>query len=567
MRVLGLNGWPGRGHDAAACLVEDGHIVAVAEEERFARRKHAYGLAPHHAAAFCLSKAGLTLSDIDVVAFGWDIPRLHRDRGFGWPHSGADALEMLLPAALFPRTHDPEFEFVAHHMAHAASVYHLSRHQRAAVLVIDGQGEVESASLMHGRDGELTTLATVPAAWSLGYFYDAVCQYSGLGADQAGKLMGLAAYGTVGDDTFGAFEFSGSGYSLPLIEAGLRSATEIDENDVVLGRWLDHLAGRSPLPANTARQVYDPRTGRFRWQTDRDPFDYKDMAAQAQSALERAVGGLVDQLLALTGETVLHISGGCGFNATLNGKLLEHPGASEIFVQPVAGDAGVAIGAAVWIAARAGERIQPMSTSIAWGAEFADGVVRELLDESGLSYETYEDIAAEVAKRIGAQEVVGWFQGPGEIGPRALGHRSILADPKDPGMRDRINLRIKKREWWRPLAPSIRAENLTDHIDTSAALPYMVVTRPLLPASREALPSIDHVDGTTRPQSVHAHDEELYHRLLGHLADETGVPVVLNTSFNGNSEPVVWTPEDALRTFTRLGLDSLAIGSFLVRKA
>lgn len=566
MRVLGLNGWPGRGHDSAACLVVDGEIVAVAEEERFVRRKHAYGLAPHHAVAFCLSRGGITLNDVDDVAFGWDVPRLYRDRGFGWAHSRTEVLELLLPTELFPRQRNPELHFVQHHHAHAASVFPLSGHRRASILVIDGQGEVESATLMRARDEELETLATVPASWSLGYFYDAVCQYTGLGPDQAGKLMGLAAYGVVQDDTFGTLRFGDDWYEVAHVAPGLRSSVTIDENDEVVTEWLRHLETVLRQPPNTMHRRYNPESGRWRSEPERDPFEYRNVAATAQHALERAVFCLADGLLAETGDDVLLVSGGVGFNATLNGKLLEHPRVQELFVQPLAGDAGVAIGAAVHVARQRGADIKPMTTSIGWGIDFTPDVIRSALDESGLTYDEPDDLAGAVAKRICAGDVVGWFQGRGEVGPRALGHRSILADPRFQATRDRVNQGIKHREWWRPLAPSIAEEHFADYIDAPSRLPYMIVTRPLHAAARPRLAAVEHVDGTTRPQSVHAEDEPTYHRLLCRIQDEIGLPAVLNTSYNGHDEPIVWTPDDAIRSFARLGLGSLGIGPFLVRK-
>ncbi|EFL13734.1 carbamoyltransferase [Streptomyces sp. C] len=203
MRVLGVNGWPGASHDGAACLVVDGEVIALAEEERFTRNKHAYGEAPLNAAAYCLAEGGLTLDDIDVVAHGWDLPTLFADRGLDWFDSDADALEHLLPKALFPRARDPRLTFVDHHVAHAASAYLLSGRDRGAVLVLDGQGENASTTLAVGIDGRLKTLRSHTPGWSLGYFYAAVCAYAGLGADNAGKMMGLASYGTPLDLTFG----------------------------------------------------------------------------------------------------------------------------------------------------------------------------------------------------------------------------------------------------------------------------------------------------------------------------------------------------------------------------
>lgn len=559
MRVLGLNGWPGRGHDSAACLLVDGRIVAVAEEERFARRKHAYGLAPRQAARFCLDRAGLGLDDVDAVAFGWDVPLLHRDRRLPWARSAADVLAELLPPALFPRARDPELVFVPHHMAHAASVYHFSGDELASVLVLDGQGERESASLLVGRNGKLEVLDTVPVGWSLGYFYDAVGNYIGLGRDQAGKLMGLAAHGTPRADLLGTFTITDTGYEVGAVPPGLRSTENIDDSAETMRAWCRHLAETLPMPANfrQAQSTASPPA--------RDPYGYRDVAATAQDLLERAVFAMTDALVARTGIPVLHVAGGVGFNASLNGKLLEHPAVRRLFVQPLAGDAGVAIGAAAVVATDGGDTCTPLTTSIGWGADFDAATVRRALTDAGVAFTEPADIAAETAKLIAGDAVVGWFQGRSEAGPRALGHRSILANPATRATRDRINLGIKHREWWRPLAPSMAAEHAGRYVETHVDLPYMIVTRPLVASMRDRLAAVDHQDGTTRPQTVSAADEPLYHRLLGHLHDETGVALTVNTSFNGNEEPVVWTPAEALRTFATAGLDALAIGPFLVR--
>lgn len=560
MRVLGLNGWPGRGHDSAACLLDGGRIVAVAEEERFSRRKHAYGLAPRRAARFCLDRAGFELDDLDAVAFGWDVPMLYHDRRIPWRWSMADVLDELLPRRLFPRANDPELVFVPHHLAHAASVYHFSGDESASVLVLDGQGERESASLLAGRDGKLEVLDTVPVGWSLGYFYDAVGDYVGLGRNQAGKLMGLAAHGTPRADLFSTISVGDTGYRVGAVPGDLRSTENIDDSAETMLAWSRHLEDTLPMPPNfrRAQSTASP--------PPRDPYDYRDVAATAQDVLERAVFAMTDDLVARTGIPVLHVAGGVGFNASLNGKLLGHPAVRRLFVQPLAGDAGVAIGAAAAVATDAGDVCTPLTSSIGWGAEFDAATIQDVLRNAGVPFTEPADIAEATAGLIARDAVVGWFQGRSEAGPRALGHRSILANPATRATRDRINLTIKHREWWRPLAPSMAAEHASRYVETDVDLPYMIVTRPLVETMRSRLAAVDHQDGTTRPQTVSATDEPLYHRMLGHLHARTGVALTVNTSFNGNEEPVVWTPAEALRTFGRSGLDALAIGPFLVRR-
>ncbi|MEU2396293.1 carbamoyltransferase C-terminal domain-containing protein [Streptomyces sp. NPDC007369] len=567
MRVLGVNGWPGASHDGAACLVVDGDVIALAEEERFTRHKHAYGEAPLNAAAYCLAEGGLTLDDIDVIAHGWDLPTLFADRGLDWFDSDADALEHLLPKALFPRSRDPRLTFVGHHIAHAASAYHLSGRDRGAILVLDGQGENESTTLAVGIDGEIKTLRAHTPGWSLGYFYAAVCEYAGLGADNAGKMMGLASYGTPGDLTFGgAFGFTDEDFTIGVVPPHLRSTGTTDEETATIRFWLEHLEKTLPDAPNRSARHFDPRAGRFTKVTDRDPFEYRDVAATAQAALEQAVMGLVRGLLRETGETTLMIAGGVGFNATLNGKIMRMPEVRDLFVQPLAGDQGVSLGAAVWVAAQEGDRIKPMNGSVAWGPQWSPDEIRHVLQTSGTAYTEPSDIAAATAEVLAAGGVSGWFQGRAEGGPRALGHRSLVAVPDPESTRDRVNVRIKDREAWRPFAPSMQEEAAEALIGTATPLPYMIVTTPVTEAGAAAMPAVVHSDRTTRPQTVSAAADPLYHRLIGEVGRHTGTAVIMNTSFNGRDEPVVCSPRDALATFHRLPLDALALGPFLVRR-
>ncbi|UUN29704.1 carbamoyltransferase C-terminal domain-containing protein [Streptomyces sp. FIT100] len=567
MRVLGVNGWPGASHDGAACLVADGEVIALAEEERFTRNKHAYGEAPLNAAAYCLAEGGLTLDDIDVVAHGWDLPTLFKDRDLDWFADDAAALEHLLPRALFPRTRDPRLTFVDHHIAHAASAYHLSGRDHGAILVLDGQGENESTTLAVGIEGEIKILRAYTPGWSLGYFYAAVCEYAGLGADAAGKMMGLASYGTPQDVTFGgAFGFTDEDFTVGVVPPGLRSTGSTDEETATIRCWLEHLEKTLPDAPNHSVRRFDPRAGRYTRVTDRDPYEYRDVAATAQAALERAVMGLVRGLLRDTGETTLLIAGGVGFNATLNGKLMRMPEVHDLFVQPLAGDQGVSLGAAVWVAAQEGDRIRPMQGSVAWGPQWSPDEIRRVLDASGTAYTEPADIAVATAEILAAGGVSGWFQGRAEGGPRALGNRSMVAVPNPRTTRDWVNVRIKHREAWRPFAPSMQEEAAEALIGTATPLPYMIVTTPVTEAGAEAMPAVVHSDRTTRPQTVSASVDPLYHRLIGEVGKHTGTAAVLNTSFNGRDEPVVCSPGDALATFHRLPMDALALGPFLVRR-
>jgi carbamoyltransferase len=567
MYVLGVNGWPERTHDASACLLRDGYIVAFAEEERFVRRKHAFDTAPLHAAAFCLRKAGVTIEDVDAVAFGWDLPDLHAQHGRSFTLDHSQVLEAVAPKTHFPRRIDPPLYFVAHHIAHAASSYLLSGHETGAVLVLDGQGENASMTAGVVEGGRLKITGSTPIGWSLGYFYQAVCVYVGLAETDAGKLMGLAAHGTPLDPTFETFEPTSGGYILRHLPGDITpDGGVIDRKDPVLRAWLDHLARVLPIEQNIASRSYDPVRARFHNVTARDPYDYRDVAASAQTGLEIIVGDMVRRLLSSTGQRVLHLAGGVAFNASLNGKLLGMPQVGELFVQPVAGDAGVSLGAAAYIADQLGEKVRPMGRSVAWGPEFSADEVRETLDRSRIAYMEPDDIADTTAEIVASGGIVAWHQGRSEVGPRALGQRSILGDPRRPETRDLINLRIKQREWWRPLAPSIDRAMSGKYLEFDDDLPFMVITSRIKAEHLDDLGAIAHVDATTRPQTVSAADDVLYHRYLMSLQERIGFPISLNTSFNSYDEPVVCTPDDAIRSFAHMPLDAMAIGPYLVRR-
>lgn len=549
MNVLGVNGWPPRSHDAAAGVFVSGRLVATAEEERFVRQKHAFGHAPLHAARFCLDRAGLTLDDIDVVAHAWNLPALFQRRGLAWPHSSSEALEILFPRSLFPRRRNPELRWVPHHLAHAGSAFHLSGLARAAILVLDGQGEDESGSLAIGDHSGIRFLERIPVSWSLGYFYEAVCEYVGFEALDAGKLMGLAAHGHERDVTLHAFEFNADGYRVPRLRPDLLAMGATDEQHEVVREWLALLDDQWPKPGHKA-----------------DPFEMRDLAATAQAALETAALALVDRLLRITSERQLCIAGGVAFNATLNGKIARRADITDLFVQPLAGDAGAAVGAAAVVAAEAGDRIEAMPRCLGLGPTFNDDDIAQALRVRGVAYERC-DPALTAAELISSGRVIGWFEGAVEAGPRALGHRSVFATPARRSVRERVNGAVKEREWWRPLAPTIEEASAPLYVESTRAMPYMIVTAPVRTTALGALEAVIHEDGTTRPQTVTASSDPLLARLLDEVRARTGHPAILNTSFNGPGEPIVCAPADAIDAFSRLTLDALVIGSFVVRRS
>jgi predicted NodU family carbamoyl transferase len=568
MIVLGLNGSGQRGdHDAAACLLVDGRIVAFTEEERFIRHKHAWHSAPYTATASCLAAAGLSVDDIDVVAYGWDLPRRLMAQGAAPPADDRGILELLLPGALFVRHRDPAVEIVPHHVAHAASAFFLSGAGSGPIMVVDGHGERESISIAVGNGRDIKILEKWPITASLGHFYEAACEYAGLGNIDVGKLMGLAAHGTPAADVLNIADDPDGPYALRngVGPKDLESAQTIGAPAEIQARWMDYFAQAWHQPRNDWHRRYDPLIGATALQPATDPFEYRDFAATVQDTLEGVVLTIVRDLLRQVDGQVLHVAGGVGFNASLNGVILNKIGERRLFVQPVAGDAGVALGAAAYVAAQAGDEVEPLPGNLGFGWRFNVDEIRRVLDRSGFSYAEPADLASRVAALIAAGKVVGWFQGGSEVGPRALGHRSILATPSSQEIRDHINLRVKQREPWRPFAPSIRGDALSSMIGSRVAdLPYMIVTAPVQAAWLGRLEGVAHVDGSTRPQTVTRQTDPLYADLLDAVANATGIPVVLNTSFNGRREPLVETPAQALTTFALNGLDALAMGPFLV---
>jgi carbamoyltransferase len=547
MIILGLNGTGTHSHDASACVLDDGRILAYAEEERFIRKKHAYDVPPINAVTFCLNEIGLSLEQFDAVAFGWDEHTIKRRIGV---RSAREVLEQVLPRALFPRKKDPEVIFVPHHLAHAASCFYFSGDDSAAIVIVDGQGEDESITTAVGRNGKIIPIGSHPIGWSLGYFYEAACQYVGMRSDDAGKLMGLAGYGVASECISDEFQGASGGFELRNFPASPDEDERADQS-VIVTNWLNRFSEILPITANA-------REGSGR----RDTFIYRDVAASAQLALEKAVNLVVDAALRESTERRLHLAGGVGYNATVNGKLLARADIDRLFVQPVAGDAGVSLGAAAWVAAESGDTVNPMNGSTSWGPSYSAASIEAELKQGGISYRESADIIDDVVDRLMAGEVVAWFSGHAEGGPRALGNRSLLALPSDVNTRDLINSSMKRREWWRPLAPSLTTEASETVFGKELSLPYMIITHPVVDRVRGMLSAVIHEDGTTRPQTVDSSNNPAYHELLRQIGFATGLPALLNTSFN-RQEPIVCSPRDAIASVRSLGVKTLAMEGFL----
>lgn len=580
MIILGLNAHHA---DSAACLLRDGVLVAAAEEERFRRIKHWAGL-PTQAIAWCLREAGIGLDRVDAIAINQD-GRAHWPRKLAYlaahpprprlvlerlrhRRARADVVESL--AAAFPgQRFAGRLHAVEHHRAHLSSAFHVSSFTDAAAVSVDGFGDFASTAWGVGRGAALSVEERVFFPHSLGLFYQAVTQH--LGFPHYGdeyKVMGLAPYG--GPGRVPALRRlvrpeAGGGFTLDL------SFFRHHREPVTTG-WADGVPAYSRLytPAledllGPARRPDEPLTQA-----------HKDLAYAAQAVYEEAFFNLLDAVQARTGLTDLALAGGCAANSVANGKVRRRTRFRRVFVQAAAGDAGGALGAActVWHARHTERRF--VMGHAAWGPEATGAEVEALLAARGA------DLAAQgcrvggiadeaalcrmTAAAVAGGAVVGWFQGRMEWGPRALGNRSIVGDPRRADMKDILNRKIKRRESFRPFAPSVLAEEAGAWFEEDDAVPFMMQVFQVRPEKRALVPAVTHVDGSGRLQTVTAEANPRYHRLIAAFRDLTGVPMVLNTSFNEN-EPIVCRPEEALDCFLRTRMDLLVIGDRYVARA
>ena len=571
MIILGINAYHG---DAAAALLVDGRLLAAVEEERFTRVKHTAGF-PSHAVRYCLAAAGARLSDVDHVAvprdpgarllrkalFAFRMPRfaLQRARVAGRFRDIPTSLTHALhadPGELRARVHRVE-----HHRAHLASAFYVSPFDHAAVLSLDGLGDFGSGLWGIGEGGRIRVLGGATFPHSLGMCYTAVTQY--LGFPRYGdeyKVMGLAAYGAPDylDEFRRILKSDGrAGYRLDLrcfTHHRIGPDMTWESGEPVQGRLFSEELVRRLGPARESGAPIERR--------------HENVAATLQARLEEVVLEIVTRLHEQTGEDTLAYAGGVAFNCVANGKLLERTPVRRLYVQPAAGDAGLAVGAAfhVWHDVLGRPREFTMEHAY-WGPESSEAEIRRALDSQGLVACRLEPeaLVRETARRIADGKIVGWFDGRTEWGPRALGNRSIVADPRRPEMKDILNRRIKHREPFRPFAPSVLEERMPQWFEGSHPSPFMLLAYRVRPEQRDRIPAPTHVDGTGRLQTVNRTVNAAYWALINEFEKLTGVPVVLNTSFNEN-EPIVNTPDQAIECFVRTEMDALAIGPFLVNR-
>ncbi len=546
-------------HDSAACIARDGHILFAVAEERLSRLKHDARF-PSLSIEACLAAAGIRADQLDFVCFGWPpaIEALKHDLKCmatgALPLNYVDLVSTVRRnlnhtrkqngkkqfLARFPTK--AQFRFVEHHLAHAISAYSFSGFDDAAVLVLDGRGAWEASSLWHGRDGRLEHVWTIPWPNSLGLFYAQFTQYLGFQPySDEWKVMGLAPYGEPG--------------------INLHDFIIPDDNPYKVSTRLLLDDKPAPLAGITARLGPQREA-----ESEIDP-KHKNLAFAVQDACEEAMMTLARAAVAKTGSRNICLAGGVALNSKANGKILSSGIVDRIFVQPAAGDDGVCLGAALAPYLDNGGQLPMHKMRHAYlGAENSDEEIEKALTTYKLRATRVADPAAAAAEMLANGKILGWVQGRMEFGPRALGARSILADPRDPEMNAKVNNAVKFREWWRPFAPSMLAEVAGEYIESATDSPFMILTAQVKPEKRSVIPSVTHVDGSARPQTVERDVNPLYWRLIREFGNRTGVPVVMNTSFNLRGEPIVSTPTDAVRTFFSSGMDALVIGSFVVEK-
>ncbi len=561
MNILGIGGYS---HDSAAALVCDGQLVAGVAEERLTRVKHQGG-APREAVAYCLEAAGLTRDDIDHVGCymkpGYRMARRLAYRMRQVPrspiYSAVYAGYELVHNARYVRDmhglcgRNARLHYMEHHPAHAASAYLVSPFDEAALLTIDYIGEWASTWLGKGEGTRIKALGAVNYPHSLGVFYSAITDYLGfLRASDEYKVMGLAPYGEPEyyDDLKKIVCMNG------------RADYRIDLSWI---SWHHRPGSRHGYFSEKFLKRYGPP----RKKGDEVEERHKNMAASAQKLLEESVLQIARALHAQTGSRNLCMAGGVALNCAMNGRLLREGPFERIYVQPASGDDGIAIGAAFQLHHEVTDEPRAFEMRDARiGPEFSNEAIRAALDAAGLVYETPADLEGRAADLLADGRIVGWYQGRMEFGPRALGSRSILADPTRADMKDRVNDVVKHRESFRPFAPSCLKERASEYFEGCTDSPFMLFVHPVAEAHRGRLPAITHVDGTARVQTVDANLMPRYHKLISAFKNRRGVPLVLNTSFNVMGEPIVNTPEDAVKCYLGTGIDALAIGDCLTVK-
>ena len=557
-------------HDPSAAILVDGKLAAAADEERFIRQKHAYGQLPVNAIKFCLDKAGIEPSEVDIVCYPWSFAAYLSKVGLYaircWRRRPSRAFKAIVQAGrrykertnklysalkkagINPRK--PKIRFVEHHIAHASSAYHLSGFDRAAIMSMDGTGEFTATLFAKGEDGRIKKIKEIIRPDSLGRFYSTITAYLGFQTtDGEYKVMGMAPYGDPEKIDFShIIKYNRQTYRANDDYVWVIRSRRYDKDKIFSKKMVSEWG-----PPREGDSLAEP---------------YTHIAAGTQKALEDATITLMENYLEDSLKKnggKLCFAGGCALNVSLNRKLIEHPLVNELFVQPASHDSGTALGAATYIASMMGEKIQSMR-HVYYGPSYTSEDIKKLLDKYKIPYTYSENITEEASSLLADGKILAWFQGAMEYGPRALGNRSILANPSVPGMSDEINHRIKFREKWRPFCPSILPEYAEEILNSTHPAPYMTIGFKVNPVWKERIKETVHVDDTTRPQVVDPQTNPRFYELLKKFHQKTDIPVLINTSLNRRGEPMVCSPQDALNMFYGSGLEYMAMGDYLVRK-
>lgn len=559
MNILGISCFY---HDASACLLQDGRIVAAVEEERFTRQKHATEF-PKNAIAYCLREGGITVKDLDYVGF-YEKPFIKFERIIlshlaTFPRSWRAFLSAM-PLWLREKLQVPviirqelgyrgPILFIEHHLAHAASAFLVSPFEEAAILTVDGVGEWATTTLGVGRGSGISLHKEIRFPHSLGLLYSAITAYLGFKINSGeGKVMGLAPYGR------------------PVYRTQFEQLITI-QPDGSFRLNLDY------FQFHYGMEMFSPKLeellGPRRPPNGELTPHYCNVAATLQAVLEDAMLSMAKHLHDLTGQEALCMAGGVALNSVANGRILRETPFRDLFIQPAAGDGGTSLGVAAYIYNTVLGHPRTFVLENAYlGPGFSDEEIEAFLRSQGADYMRYDrdQLVKAVAQLIADDQIVGWFQGRMEFGPRALGNRSILANPCNAAMKDILNARVKHRESFRPFAPSVPLDDMATYFDWDYPSPFMLLVCDVRPQMRPVIPAITHVDGTARLQTVTRDENPLYYDLIKEVGRRTGVPVVLNTSFNIRGEPIVCTPQEAYACFASTDMDYLALGSYLIAK-
>ena len=591
MRILGISCFY---HDAAAALIQDGELIAAAEEERFSRKKHDSDF-PRLAARYCLETAGISAADLDYVVF-YEKPFIKFERILttslqvvpkSWKVFG-DAMTTWLLDKLWVKNiirqemgiQSDRILFSEHHLSHAASTFLCSPFDEAAILTVDGVGEWATATMGRGKGTDIKLLREVRFPHSVGLLYSAFTAFLGFEVNEGEyKVMGMAPYGSPRyvDKVHKLIRLASDGsFWLDMDYFSFHHSSTQTYNSKFTDLFGDP---RDPswhffTESSGYPSYFEPKPSNFSELATKNQY-YADVAASIQQVTEEIVLGMVRSLHKETGLDRICMAGGVALNSVANGRIIRETPIREVFIQPAAGDGGGALGAALYAYHCAlGQPRKFLMRHAYWGQEFSQGETNDFARGCGMpakSYSREEDLLDAVVEELRAGHVVGWFQGRFEWGPRALGSRSIIADPRRHDMKEIVNIKIKFREPFRPFAPSVLAESAERFFDLPDAprhypARFMLYVVDVKDGQADVLPAITHVDGTARLQTVHEAESPLYYKLIDRFGQATGVPVILNTSFNLKGEPIVTSPANAFSTFSRSGMDALVLGNCVVRK-